>query len=1160
MSGFSEGSNPVSLIAPISPKAQESKCSGAELILDSDDEEILRRINAVSEEALQDGSETPVNVSLDEQGMLKELNLSGLEDVPENDDVALESKLNGTLAKSEAGRGGKSSPGRVQSTTTLDGLVSGFTASRNALTSAADTFLKDSPSLAPERMGEDLMRLIDGKDKGTGNDSTTHGNGEDDGASSKDSRFLDIIGMERESAPKDRGLARKMMHKATERGSWRYAWNPSTSFNDDLFLATTEDSEEFLLDKIGDKVKLPRSDDAIYVDRKIRDLNGKQVFLRVAAPDGREGWVFEANPSNPKDKVLICLTQGGMVEGDTSSSDDDEDHDIDNISISTITKSDSKLVQSHQALARRLSMGVLVGGTVGHKGDPDHEYGAPTSIPSPPARNANVPQSPSSVANATPHAHSPRLIDEDDHPHHTPIATPPRNDKNFPVHPMPTPSPKKRNNTMGSQPKITVTPASTSARASAVNPPGPSDEKNRPDPPSRAPALGHTSAAPLKRAYRTSSKANLDPAPKRSGAPPPGPGDGGVPSRREQGNPSRTSAAGIPTPPGTAGIASLTPDAAVGVPPPPGIADGVPGPPGMGAGIPPPPIGSGIPPPPGMGGGIPPPPVMGGIPPPPVMGGIPPPPGMGGIPPPPGMNGIPPPPGMGGIPLPPGLALNLNAGPQLKPREPLSKPQKPLKKLHWEPVKLTELEGTLWDDTLKNVDFDKDRFSALFQRAVKKKKKKKRATSSERRGGAAKQISLLDSKREVNISIALNAFKMSVEMLCEAITHIKLDVLTPERLNALIKILPNEEEEKACRKFEGDRSQLSKPSLFQYEMCKIKHIGKRLEQVLFMTTLDAKTQEIVNGITLVKKALDRVQRSKPLHKIMHLVLTIGNYMNYGTRKGNVHGFHVSLLRKLNVTKSTEGTSLMDWVIEHLVKNDKALLKFTQEFKGLNRKPESKGGNDTSGKSQAADIQPDMTLDEAAKVETEMILQALSKLRGKLKELGRDLKKMAQEDNEAKRAAERRRREKEQVEMTNKQDNPVGSPRSATQPKLSSRSSTRETTLAPPNHFYKAMISQFLRAAKKSKSLDKMYNKMIESFNASTKFFACNDIEKPEDLLLIFSEFNALFDQAVFDMKQRMKRRKRDQLRAEQARSRSGSKSRRQSFTKSASSPNVNKLE
>uniref|UniRef100_A0A6V3K1F8 FH2 domain-containing protein n=1 Tax=Lotharella globosa TaxID=91324 RepID=A0A6V3K1F8_9EUKA len=1027
-------------------------------------------------------------------------------------------------------------------------------------------------------MGEDLMRLIDGKDKGTGNDSTTHDNGEDDGASPKGSRFLDIIGLERESAAKDRGLARKMMHKATERGSWRYAWNPSTSFNDDLFLATTEDSEEFLLDKKGDKVKLPRSDDTIYVDRKIRDLNGKQVFLRVAATDGREGWVFEANPSNPKDKVLICLTQGGMVEGDTSSSDDDEDHDIDNISISTITKSDSKLVQSHQALARRLSMGVLLGGTVGHKGDPDHEYGAPASIPSPPARNTNVPQSPSSVANATPYAHSPRLIDEDDHPHHTPIATPPRNDKNFPVHPMPTPSPKTKNTTTGSQPKITITPARTSARAYAVNPQGPSDEKNPPDPPSRAPAPGHTSAAaPLKRTYRTSSKAVIDPAPKRSGVPPPGPGDGGVPSRREQGNPSRTSAAGNPPPPGTAGIAALPPDTGVGVPQPPGIADGVPGPPGMGAGIPPPPMGSGIPPPPG--GGIPPPPVMGGIPPPPGMGGIPPPPGMegippppgmggippppgiGGIPPPPGMNGIPPPPGMGGIPLPPGLALNLNAGPQLKPREPLSKPQKPLKKLHWEPVKLTELEGTLWDDTLKNVEFDKDRFSALFQRAVKKKKKKKkRATSSERRGGAAKQISLLDSKREVNISIALNAFKMSVEMLCEAITHIKLDVLTPERLNALIKILPNEEEEKACRKFEGDRSQLSKPSLFQYEMCKIKHIGKRLEQVLFMTTLDAKTQEIVNGITLVKKALDRVQRSKPLHKIIHLVLTIGNYMNYGTRKGNVHGFHVSLLRKLNVTKSTEGTSLIDWVIEHLVKNDRALLKFTQEFKGLNRKPESKGGNDNSGKaSQAADIQPDMTLDEAAKVETEMILQALSKLRGKLKELGRDLKKMAQEDNEAKRAAERRRREKGQLEVTNKV-NPVGSPRSATQPKISSRSSTRETTPAPPNHFYKAMISQFLRAAKKSKSLDKMYNKMIESFNASKKFFACNDIEKPEDLLLIFSEFNALFDQAVFDMKQRMKRRKRDQLRAEQVRSRSGSKSRRQSFTKSASSPNVNKLE
>lgn len=83
-------------------------------------------------------------------------------------------------------------------------------------------------------------------------------------------------------------------------------------------------------------------------------------------------------------------------------------------------------------------------------------------------------------------------------------------------------------------------------------------------------------------------------------------------------------------------------------------------------------------------------------------------------------------------------------------------------------------------------------------------------------------------------------------------------------------------------------------------------------------------------IKLVRHALRAILKNERLHKVMHLILTIGNYMNHGSRKGNAHGsvpkpfcgrynrkielgFHVSLLRKLSVTKSTTGLSLLDWV-------------------------------------------------------------------------------------------------------------------------------------------------------------------------------------------------------------------------------------------------------
>eukprot|EP00471_Norrisiella_sphaerica_P007452 CAMPEP_0184491838 /NCGR_PEP_ID=MMETSP0113_2-20130426/21466_1 /TAXON_ID=91329 /ORGANISM="Norrisiella sphaerica, Strain BC52" /LENGTH=1170 /DNA_ID=CAMNT_0026876373 /DNA_START=293 /DNA_END=3805 /DNA_ORIENTATION=+ len=948
-----------------------------------------------------------------------------------------------------------------------------------------------------------------------------------------------------------RSLAAKTLaHKCSEKGSWKYFRNENSTFVGPLYLMkepTTDcdDQEAIVLDASGERVQIPLLE-PVYVDRRIRDLNSKQVFLHVnfnrSKVDGKArdimGWTFEANPENNKDKVFVCITENGSdaARGEEESSSEEE-YDLDEVDVasmpSVMSDSASKLVQHHNIQVKRLSILPLNA----------------TSTPNSDSKNAalstdraNGSDSENNLGGLSSPVH---------HQTSTPVTTPPRptpssnalasGSSHKQALPMPIFPPLDNNRSKvaprqgakdGSLPAVTEmrnseAGASDSGRAektgkqetSRKREKGQVQERTESTKSGSADVSPHTDTKDAKRS--NSRQPNMPPLPPQKATQ--------LAQDKQTTAMNSLGRDGVPQPPSM--TTAPPPPATPGIPPPPGTG-GVPPPPGMG----------GIPPPPGMGG-IPPPPSMGGIPPPPGMGGIPPPPGMGGIPPPPGMGGVPPPPGMGGIPFPPGMGYA--AEPVLQPREPLPKPEKPMKKLHWEVVKLPKLEDTLWADTLANVQFNRSEFEDLFQRPVRKKGKKKKKTETST-SGAQKQVSLLDSKREVNISIALNAFKMSVERLCDSITHIETDVLTPERLNSLIKILPNEEEEKAVKAYRGDPKLLSTPSLFQYEMCKINSVRKRLEQVLFMSTLDTRTQDMSKNIRLIRKALSELTKNAALRKIMHLVLTVGNYMNFGTRKGTCHAFHISLLRKLNVTKSGKGTSLIDWIVEHLARDDAKILKFTQKFRELGQS-NVKANVDPSGATPPPQM---LTLDEAAKVESEMILQGLSNLRAKLKDLGKDLKRMATEEQKAKNENRKRSTTLHPVANPNTTMSSPNSPMSASRP------STRDPSPVPINHFYKAMVTQFIGAAKKSKQLDKMYNDMIAKFNEAKAFFAVNDIDKPEDLLNIFSEFFAQFDQAVFDMKNRERRRRREKAKADAAAQDRSKNKKSSSIEKSFSSPNV----
>ncbi len=742
----------------------------------------------------------------------------------------------------------------------------------------------------------------------------------------------------------------------------------------------------------------------IFVDRKLKDLDSNQIYLRARFQDSKgavvRGWVFESNPRDDKDKILAWVGGSGVEDADAESqSEDTDDVDIDELAVPA---TDSEFVQKH-----RLSLANMP--NLQHPGFADEKISPIRAFPNASGKMGTVPeeqpeqaQRQAGQAQTKGQGHA---------------------------------SPAKKQSTLENIPTVEPDARLQTNRVLEFPPGGPASQ----------PALA--------------------PGQTRSGAVYQPMGEKGTSSNAVVSSESKS-------------IDNIPP------PPPPSVSTGVPPPPPMGAG-------AGIPPPPPCAtGGVPPPPpcATGGVPPPPpgATGGVPPPPpgGSGVPPPPPGLlpPGVPPAPGLGAVPGFPGMLMNAS---NLPTRDAPAQPTKALKKLQWEVVSLDAVEGTLWERTLREVDFDRAAFDELFQKAnVRRRKKKKKKGGDSGVGGTGRTVSLLESKREVNISIALSAFPVKMEMVIEAIRDINLNILTRERLPNLIGILPTEEEEKKIHMYNGDPKRLTMPSRFQYEMCKIHHIRKRLKQVLFIKMLDATTARIKQEIMLLRRAVEMVHSNEDLHRVMHLVLTLGNHMNQGTNKGNCYAFHISLLRKLNVTKAANKLSLLDWIVEWLHKKQPLALRFTQQLRQI-----SVGSGDRS-------------VSDAAKIQTDNLVVSLTSLRNKLKELGRDLRDIRQqEEKESTRAA-----------------------------KSGGSSVSRDPSPAPRSRFYNALVQQWLAAAKVSKKLDREYNEMVKVFERARKFYAAHDIEKPEDFLLVFSEFVAGVDQAHFEYKARRRR----QLRMEKA--------------------------
>ncbi|XP_059199055.1 FH2 domain-containing protein 1 [Centropristis striata] len=197
------------------------------------------------------------------------------------------------------------------------------------------------------------------------------------------------------------------------------------------------------------------------------------------------------------------------------------------------------------------------------------------------------------------------------------------------------------------------------------------------------------------------------------------------------------------------------------------------------------------------------------------------------------------------------------------------------------------------------------------------------------------EISILDSKRGMNVGIFLKQFKKSNRSIVEDIRRGEGKIYGAELLRDLLKLLPDVEEVKKLQAFKGDPDKLTLVDSFMYLLIQVPRFEVRIEAIVLREEFFPSCAVMSREIDVVRVATKELMSCEELHAILHLVLQAGNIMNAGGYAGNAVGFKLSSLLSLADTKANKpGMNLLHFVAMEAKKKDENLLKFPERLQDV----------------------------------------------------------------------------------------------------------------------------------------------------------------------------------------------------------------------------------
>ncbi|KAM4536374.1 uncharacterized protein PAE49_021008 isoform 1-T2 [Odontesthes bonariensis] len=293
-------------------------------------------------------------------------------------------------------------------------------------------------------------------------------------------------------------------------------------------------------------------------------------------------------------------------------------------------------------------------------------------------------------------------------------------------------------------------------------------------------------------------------------------------------------------------------------------------------------------------------------------------------PPPPPPPPIPPPPPPPLLPLAPGLG---------DPTVGLKKKRR-VRSFFWKTIPVEQVKGraNLWTQgqVQQHFQIDVQKIEELFGQ------NDRRGDASATGGGRTRasfreikeEVSILDSKRAMNIAIFLKQFKRSNQVIVDDIHRGNSVSFGAEPLRELLKLLPEAEEAKKLKAYPGDSSKLPLADSFMHLLIQVPSYSVRIESMLLKEEFHAACEAMKQDIKILRSATKELMCCEELHAVLHLVLQAGNILNAGGYAGNAVGFKLSSLLSLADTKANKpGMNLLHFVALEAQKKDEKLLQF-----------------------------------------------------------------------------------------------------------------------------------------------------------------------------------------------------------------------------------------
>ncbi|GMF54014.1 unnamed protein product [Phytophthora fragariaefolia] len=183
-------------------------------------------------------------------------------------------------------------------------------------------------------------------------------------------------------------------------------------------------------------------------------------------------------------------------------------------------------------------------------------------------------------------------------------------------------------------------------------------------------------------------------------------------------------------------------------------------------------------------------------------------------------------------------------------------------------------------------------------------------------------VFLIDRARSNNISIIFKQFKMSNAALRVAIMKMDSEVLTLDRVQGLIKILPTDEEIAAITGFSGDPTTLNGAELVLKELITVPRLKQRLSALETKHQFPALVRDLQTKINKIRVASNEIAQSSELKTILLVILQIGNKMNHGTARGGAKGFRLNDLTKLVQLKSVDKSITLLHYVARMIRSKK----------------------------------------------------------------------------------------------------------------------------------------------------------------------------------------------------------------------------------------------